>query len=551
MKVDVKLKGFKQVPLSSYKAFSQGDIKGWMREELWTLLPTHFFEDPVSSAHKMGGKVIRESRLRWAAILTLSDGNRIFLKKDNTKGWIEGIKYLILPSKGRKEWFISRQLRGKNLPIPEPLGWMEKIHRGLVKESYYFSEAVGSGISLIEDPVKLEESFILLEMARMIKKIHGAGLFHKDLHAGNFIWDDSSLYLVDLHRAKMVKTLSLGQKLWNLAFLFQSLRSVWEERCQSLFLDAYFERESPSLPKKRELLQTLHRQMDRLQMTHWKSRTKRCLKESSDFSVEAEGETTYFHRRDFPLDVLKEAVSDHRRCVSERSSELLKFSSEVTVSKLGRKGQKLSVKNYHPSKLRDRFKEHFRRSKGMRAWISGNGLSARGVTALKPFGLAEKRDWLGLRESFFVMEVLEGAQELDRYVINGLNESKERKRFVKRFAQWLSHCHGKRLYHRDMKTCNMLVLKDGEGWNFYFLDLEDIRFDKRVSERDLFKNFLQLNTSSPKIITTRDRFRFFRDYLALCPIVRDKKSFLRRLIGESKQRDLVYVSPQGTVIERL
>jgi len=536
---------------SSYKVFSQRDIKGWMRGELWSLLPTPFFEDPLSFVQKMGGEFVKESRLRWAVILTLLDGKRIFLKKDNTKDWIEGLKYLILPSKGRKEWFISYQLQGKDLRIPEPLGWMERIHRGLVKESYYFSEAIGSGRSLIEDRVKLEDPFVLLEMARTVKKIHGAGLFHKDLHAGNFIWDDPSLYLIDLHSTKIVKTLSLSQRLWNLALLFQSLRSVWGQRCQSLFMDAYFEGESFHLLRKGELLQTIHSWMDRLQRRHWKSRTKRCLKESSEFSVEAAGGITYFHRRDFPLEVLKETVNEHRRCASERSSELLKVSSEVTVSKLGGRGQKISVKNYHPSKVWDRFKEHFRCSKGMRAWISGNGLRARGVTGLKPLGLAEKRDWLGLRESFLVMEVLEGAQELDRYIINRLNNSKERKRLVKLFAQWLSHYHGKHLYHRDMKTCNLLVSEDGEAWNFYLLDLEDIRLDKKVSERDLFKNFLQLNTSAPKIITTRDRLRFFRDYLALCPLVHDKKAFLKRLIAESKQRDLVYISPQGTVIERL
>jgi len=541
----------RKVPLSSYKAFSQGGIRGWMREDLWRLLPATFFEDPIFSVQKMEIKIIKESRLRWAAIVTLLDEKRIFLKKDNTKGWVEGLKYLILPSKGRKEWFISYQLQGKDLGIPKPLGWMEKIHRGLVKESYFFSEAIGSGISLIEDPVKLGDSFILLEMARAVKKIHDAGLFHRDLHAGNFLWDDQSLYLIDLHSAKIFKTLSLGQRLWNLALLFQSLRSVWGEKYQSLFMDAYFEKESFHLLKKEELLQKIHSWMDRLQLRHWKSRTKRCFKESTEFSVEAERGITYYRRRDFPLDALKEMAKEHHQCRLEKSSRLLKFSPEVTVSILGRWGEKISVKNYHPPKVCDRFKEHFRRSKGMRAWISGNGLRSRGFPALKPLGLAEKRSWLGLRESFLFMEVLEGAQELDRYIINKLEDFKERKIFVKLFAQWLSHYHGKYLYHRDMKTCNILVSKDGEVWNFYLLDLEDIRLNKNVGERDLFKNFLQLNTSAPKIITTRDRFRFFRDYLALRPIVKDKKVFLRRLIEESKRRDLVYISPQGVVIEKL
>jgi tRNA A-37 threonylcarbamoyl transferase component Bud32 len=536
---------------SSYKALSRDELRGWIREELWSLLPATFFEDPISSAQKIGGEVIKESRLRWAAILTLVNGKRIFLKKDNTKDWIEGFKYVFLPSKGRKEWLIAYQLQGRDINIPKPLGWMEKIHRGLVKESYYLSEAIGSGISLIEDPMKLEDPFALLEMARTVKKIHHTGLFHKDLHAGNFLWNGQSLYLIDLHSAKIIKSLSLGQRLWNLALLFQSLRSVWGEKCQSLFMDVYFEGEPLHLQKKEELLQKIHSWMDRLQKRHWKSRTKRCLKESTEFSVEAEGGITYYHRRDFPLNVLKEMAKEHHQCRLEKSSHLLKFSPEVTVSILGGGRKKISVKNYHPSKVYDRFKEHFRRSKGMRAWISGNGLRARGFSTLKPLGLAEKRGWLGLKESFFFMEVLEGAQELDRYISNGFEDFKEKRLFIKAFAQWLYHFHEMGVYHKDMKTCNILVLKSEGQWNYYLLDLEDIRLDEKVDEKRLFKNFLQLNTSTPRIITRADRLRFFKKYSRLNPIIKNQKAFLQQLIDESGERGLVYVSPQGVVIEEL
>jgi serine/threonine protein kinase len=291
--------------------------------------------------------------------------------------------------------------------------------------------------------------------------------------------------------------------------------------------------------------------MDRFQERQWRSRTKRCLAESTEFSVEREGGTTYYHRRDFPLDVLKKMAKEHLRFTLEKPSDLLKFSPGATVSILGEWGKKISVKSYHPHKVWDRFKEHFRRSKGMRAWIAGNGLKARGVPTLNPLGLADERDWLGLKESFFFMEVLEGAQELDRYIFHSLENLKGRRLFTKVFAQWLSHYHDKDLYHRDMKTCNILVSKNGETWNFHLLDLEDVRLNKKVSERDLFKSFLQLNTSAPKIITTMDRFRFLRNYLDLRPIVRNKKVFIRRLIEESKRRGLVYVSPQGVVIEKI
>ena len=184
----------------------------------------------------------------------------------------------------------------------------------------------------------------------------------------------------------------------------------------------------------------------------------------------------------------------------------------------------------------------------MKAWVGGNGLSVRGIPSLKPLGLVERRNWSGLNESSFLMEVSDRDQELDRYILKNLSDFKERRSFIKAFAKWLSHYHQLNLYHQDMKTCNMIISKTKEAWNFLLLDLEDVRLDKKVREKEVFRSFLQLNTSTPKMVTTTDRFRFLRAYLRLNPVVKDQKSFLKRLIDESKRRELVYVSPEGVVM---
>jgi tRNA A-37 threonylcarbamoyl transferase component Bud32 len=536
---------------SSYKEVSQGEMKGWVREEIFHLLPPDFFRDPVSAVKEMDGKVLKESRVRWAAIFTLQNKQRIFLKRDKTKDWMESLKYFFLPSKARKEWFVAQELQKRNLNIPRPLGWLERVHRGFVQESYYLSEAIGSGVSLIEEPVKFGDHFYLIELGTMIKKFHDAGLFHRDLHAGNFLWDGQFLLLTDLHRAKILRALSLNKRLWNLSLLFHSLRSVWREKERSRFMEAYFGTESFSLRKKEEYLQKVHLWMDRLKKRQWKSRTKRCLKESTEFSIEKEKGISYYYRRDFPLDILKKVIGKHVRLRMEKPSALVKDAPNITVSILEEGGRKLSVKGYRPVTIWDGFRENFRRSKGLKAWIAGNGLRVRGIPSLKPLGLMEKRNWFGLEESFFLMEVKETGLELDRYILGNLGAYKERRIFVKAFAQWLSHYHQMELYHRDMKTCNIVVSKEGESWVFHLLDLEDVRLDRKVREKKLFKNFLQLNTSTPKIITTTDRLRFFKEYVAQNPIIKDRKIFLGRLIEESRQRGLVYVAPWGVVTERL
>jgi serine/threonine protein kinase len=149
------------------------------------------------------------------------------------------------------------------------------------------------------------------------------------------------------------------------------------------------------------------------------------------------------------------------------------------------------------------------------------------------------------------MEVVGGAQELDRYISKGFDDFNKKRLFIKAFAQRLYHFHERGLYHKDMKTCNILVSENEDCWDFRLLDLEDVVLDKRVTEKKFFRNLLQLNTSTPRVITRTDRMRFFKECYRLNPIVKNQKILLRRLIEESRKRGLVYVSPQGVVIERM
>jgi tRNA A-37 threonylcarbamoyl transferase component Bud32 len=536
---------------SNLKRVSRGEIKGWVKGEILNDLPAHFFEDPVCSIQGMGREVLKESMWRWAALLRLSSGRRLFLKRDKTKGWIEGLKYLFSRSKGQKEFLVASQLEERGLPVPQPLGWMERVRKGWVGESYYLAEAIGTGVSFIEEAAKSKEPRSIIELARTVRKFQEAGLFHRDLHGGNFLWNHDSLFLTDLHRAKLMESLTLPRRLWNLSHLFHSLRSMWGEEEQLRFLDEYFEGRLDG-PQKREILrQRIYPVMDRLRQRQWRSRTKRCLKESTEFTVQREKGIRYFHRRDFPLDRLKRVIEEHQVLVRESPISLIKYSPEVIVSVLNDGEERICVKQFCYPSFWGRMKEHFRRSKGFKSWRAANGVRARGLPSLKPLALAEQRDWVGLRESFILMEALVDDQEMDRYILKGFEDFKKKRFFIKTFVRWLEGLHHMRLYHKDMKTCNILVSERRESWDFHLLDFEDILMDEKVNRKKLFKTFLQLNTSTPRVMTKVDRYRFFKEYLRLNPVVKDPKVFLRELIDESRRRGLVYVSREGVVTEEM
>ena len=228
---------------------------------------------------------------------------------------------------------------------------------------------------------------------------------------------------------------------------------------------------------------------------------------------------------------------------------LVKSSGTVAISILKEGDRRLCVKQFRYLSLRSRLKACVWGSKGLRAWVGGNGLKARGVPTLDTLALVERREGLGGRDSFLLMEALEEGQELDRYVVRGFDSFRRKKLFIVAFAHWLSALHKKKIYHRDMKTCNVWVSEKGERWEFLFLDLEDLSFDATVSETNLFRNLLQLNSSIPKRVSRTDRLRFFYQYLDDRPLVLDRKDWIRRLIRETQRRGVVYVAPWGVVEE--
>jgi tRNA A-37 threonylcarbamoyl transferase component Bud32 len=532
-----------------YQKISRGEIKGWLREDLFQILPASFYDDPESYIRRGMGETVKESRYRWAAVLRLSNEKSLFFKKDKTKGWLETLKYFLLPSKARKEWFIAYQLQKMNLSVPKPYGWLERVRRGKVVESYYLAEGIGRGNSLIDETAILKDENHLKKLATTVLRFHRSGLFHQDLHAGNFLWDGDSFYLIDLHRAKILSSLSIGQRLWNLSHLFHSLRSIWTEREHSAFMEAYFEGEPLSSQSKEEYLRKIHTQMDRLQKRQWRSRTKRCLKESTEFSVTQEPGKCIYHLKEFSLERLNRALQNHHTLLRENPMRLLKQSPEVVVSISEERENRICIKQFRHSRLLDSLKDCFRTSKGLKAWISGNGLRARGIDSLKVFALIKKKCGWGREESYLVMEVLQNGREMDRYIFGGWKDVRKKRAFIRAFARWLSDLHQRDLYHQDMKTCNLVVLEYEKGWNFYLIDLEDILLDEWVDERKLFDNFLQINTSVPRIFSRTDRLRFYREYQQHRPTVKEDRPFLARLMKKSRERGIVYVSPNGVVKE--
>ncbi len=559
----------KHVP---FVRLSAKGYKGLVREDLRGIFTDDFLEDIEAAVAEKGGRTIKDSRVRWAAIYPSPSGQTIFMKKYRIRDWRERFKYLLWPSKAKKEWDVSLVFQKEGVRIPAPFGVMEKRRWGFLEECFYISEAIERAQSLMDFCMERfgegdlkggeEKRRIVRLLGDTVGHIHHGGLYHADLHAGNFLIRKSGegvLFLTDLHRARMRKTLSQRRRLWNIAQLFYSLNFMLDRGDKGVFLEAYSGKEM-NLSISKGLLMRVEDLADLIKRRHQRSRARRCLKESTQFTLHRWNGYRLFRRREISGDILMEMIDAHRKIVENSPSLLLKNSPKTVVSMVEiphRPGLRTCVKQYRSITVLGKIRDCFRFSKGKISWIAANELFRRGISDLKPLAYVEKRRFCFMEESFFLTESPADYLEMDRYLIKSFgnrpsgNVTPLKRSFIKQFARCIGHLHRSNIYHSDLKTCNILAREHAGGWDFSFIDLDAVYLGMEVNSRRALKNLIQINCSTPGFFGYAERIRFLEWYLEIYSIPVEKRDLIKVILEESRKRGVVYVSPEGDVTEEV
>jgi hypothetical protein len=286
-----------------------------------------------------------------------------------------------------------------------------------------------------------------------------------------------------------------------------------------------------------------------------RSRAKRCLKQSTTFTIDRQPGLLIFRRRDIPRDEIMTMIGAHRETVDRHPQRLLKNSPRTAVSLIGTvgaNGRRVCVKSYRHDTGLDSWKRIIRVPKGRRAWTVGNLLVSRGLCSGKPLAYVERRKYGILFEGLYITESVAEDRELDRYLLHRFQDHSghEWRRFIQAFGRWVGSLHRAGIYHRDLKTCNILVREEAGKWRFTLIDLEDVAFEAAIGIERIVRNLVQINCSVPKSISVGDRLRFLNAYLEVNPVSLEKRGFVKRVYEESRMRGIVYVSPEGDVFEK-
>jgi tRNA A-37 threonylcarbamoyl transferase component Bud32 len=481
-------------------------VRGGLEAELAPLL-----RDPEAEPAGPGARLIKHNNVRTVIALPLG-GGRYFFKRYRARGALERLKQLVLGSKAEREWRMLQAFERAGLPTAEAIA-LGRDGRGLAQRRSYLVtreiDGVEPFIPFFQERARAGgKPELLARLAALSLRLHGAGILHRDLHGGNLLvrrrGADYELFVIDLHRASAGTRPGPGARLRNLAFFLHSLSKVTDAADRRFFLERYAEGGGGRVGPERA--PAVEHAIGRLERRRIASRSRRCVLESSRFTVERSGELRGFRRRDLPRAELDEALARAEAALApgRPGPDVLKRRKPGRRTELARVragGRALVVKRYAPRPL------PLGPARGLGAWKAGNALLVRGVPAAEPLAFVTDR----ARVSWLVM-VEEPGLRLDHALARGALEPRARAALGRGLAVLVGRLHREGVRHPDLKASNLLVEAAGGRVALKLLDYDRVRFGSGVvGLPDRAKNLAQLHASTPSV-GARARLAFLARY---------------------------------------
>lgn len=198
-------------------------------------------------------------------------------------------------------------------------------------------------------------------------------------------------------------------------------------------------------------------------------------------------------------------------------------------------------KQYHCRSLWDFIKHTVRLSRAERSMQAAAMLKSNGFAVPEIVAMGCRRKWIFRLENFLLTREVENALSLyiffERHYRHSNSCSAEKRKFIRSLGRLVGRLHAKNISHGDLRLGNVLVRKNAEMWDFFFLDNERTVQHTRLPDRLRLKNLVQCNMYLSPALTNTDRLRFFSAYLAENPtLVPAAKIWLNKIKQKTARR---------------
>lgn len=474
-------------------------------------------------------------------------------------------RHAVTRSSAEREYTILRRLHEGGFPVPRPLGFGLRYSAGAVVEGVLIMEEIPDArnfhdyvLTLLSSGQITELRALLMQMGQIIRRLHDRGVWHPDLHSGNFLIQGEPpgrVYLIDLHSCRFVgympgllrrrgfaqmaylrQFMEAGDFRWLLAsYLYAPSGDIAPAealRARGFPTGRAITTDDEMIPR-REMAEILAferlvcRFFDRHQKRRLRSRTRRCVLRSTVFTVESRQGYKWYRRREASRDELSAFVS------SRSPADVIKYDSASWVSHV-RTAEGPAIVKYRRYGWRQRIASLFVSHRLRRAWIAAHGFDVRNLPTPRALALVEKRFLFLVKEAWLIVEECTETQPLDSFLWHSHKHqnpalgARERHALSRHLGGLLRQLHEAGVRAHDLSPQNLLVRSDllpelskgalrteNQGVSVApvaFIDLDDTRFVSRVDRRRRLRNLVQVGNLPEGHVSLPDRLRVLRSY---------------------------------------
>ena len=187
----------------------------------------------------------------------------------------------------------------------------------------------------------------------------------------------------------------------------------------------------------------------------------------------------------------------------------------------------LYLKKYLCRSTLDFVKHLFRPSRAKRAFNATLMLHKNGFDAPAVMGLFEHCNGPFCTNNLLLTEGIENSRPMPQLLTDfcqssGGDASIDKRALIEAFGGIIGKMHAKGIFHGDLRLGNVLVVREGQKWRFFFIDNERTKKFYHLPNRLRLKNLVQINMFRSGITNT-DRMRFLKAYLKHNPAVANNR----------------------------
>lgn len=166
--------------------------------------------------------------------------------------------------------------------------------------------------------------------------------------------------------------------------------------------------------------------------------------------------------------------------------------------------QIVTVKAFKVPNLINKFVyRFFRKSKAIRSFENANYLLEHGIGTPKPIACLEEKKLLTFGKSYYISDFCDA--DLTYRELIRQPDYPDRENIVRQFTRFTYDLHEKGILFKDHSPGNTLIIKSGDSYDFYLVDLNRMDF-KTLSFEERIINFSRLTSKEDMVAIMSDEY---------------------------------------------